>query len=1008
VRRRADRLSSATTALDDTTKARRAAEERLATAEAEVSRVGAELERQHRRRTDLDTELRELLDTPAFQEALGAARRVESLKETLAGLGEQLARARVRTDESRGAFDRATGVHAKARSTVDESTRAVLGSAGAAEAEAGTAGLLASARQHLPNRDVATLRADLDRRETRFARLRSLEREFAEARSEAERAGQLVQQLSAERERAARAEREAATAVELAVDTVRARIRDWAEDAVVAAPAPEQVEDWCDLVAELTAAQDVAEQVSPYAAIRSHVDEVRSRLQQRRADLLRRRDPLDSERRDKRRELEKVSAATESPPPEPLLWRRRTRPEPSAQSGAPFWRCVRPAQGCTLSDEGLARLEAVLAASGLLDAWLTVDGQLTTVDGSEVFLGSSGLALAHDLGAVLEPTPAGGVANDVVSSVLRGVGWRDTRPTDDGDACWLAEDGAWRLGPLTGHAEPAQPASYLGATAREAARQRRIEHLRSRLAELDALIDELDTALAEVDSQLSELDAEARRVPSADSVRAAVAVLTERRERLVAVDGRLDEAREHHLERELARDSAWAGFAEYAGEHAFPTRELDTVASGLARYRDLLRAFESALERLAFREEALRSAEEVLETQRRQLEISEQQQAELENEVRRAEVRLRAAEATMDSDHVAQLQHRDRLDVERVELDERLRLLSEENTTAREDKVRAAGTLDTHEQRRREAEAERESSLAAWWEVVDGGLVLPLELPMPERRVVETALAGARAARKAIPAPTDDQAEDRAWRRCYAQLNSLRDELLPNRDARVDEELDGGTIPRVLILADSTTGWQSPHDASDTLAARVREQEDNYDGEQQRVLTTLLGSTFIEHLKDRLDYTERTFNDINKQLAGHATRHGHVVRLVWEPDPADPDSGAVVAALGHGYQQLGAERQEMVRSFLARKIDTAREEAAADGAVDWKDQLSAALDYRGWLRISLQYRPGTASGWVPFDAARHAAKSGGEKVVLLSQPLFAAAVVAYNAAGEHAPRWVWL
>ncbi|MGH3621795.1 MAG: hypothetical protein ACRDQ5_08395, partial [Sciscionella sp.] len=576
VRRRADRLSSATTALDDTTKARRAAEERLATAEAEVHRVEAELERQHRRRTDLDTELRELLNTPAFQEALGAAQRVESLKETLAGLGEQLARTRVRADESRGAFDRATGVHAKARSTVDESTNAVLGSAGAAEAEAGTAGLLESAKRHLPDRDVASLRADLDRRETRFARLRSLEREFAEARSEAERAGQLVQQLSVERERAARAERDAATAVELAVDTVRARIRDWAADAVVAAPAPEQVEDWCDLVAELTAAPDEAEQVSPYAAIRSHVDDVRSRLQLRRADLLRQRDPLDSERRDKRRELEQVSAATESPPPEPLLWRRRTRPELSAQAGAPFWRCVQPAQGCTLSDEALARLEAVLAASGLLDAWLTVDGRLTTVDGSEVFLGSSGLALARDLGAVLEPTPAGGVANDVVSSVLRGVGWRDTRPTDDDDAWWLAEDGAWRLGPLTGHAEPAQPASYLGATAREAARQRRIEHLRARLAELDALIDELDTALTEADSQLSGLDAEAGRVPSANSVREAVAVLTERRERLVAVDSRLDEAREHHLERELARDSAWAGFAEYAGEHAFPTRELDT------------------------------------------------------------------------------------------------------------------------------------------------------------------------------------------------------------------------------------------------------------------------------------------------------------------------------------------------------------------------------------------------------------------------------------------------
>ena len=52
--------------------------------------------------------------------------------------------------------------------------------------------------------------------------------------------------------------------------------------------------------------------------------------------------------------------------------------------------------------------------------------------------------------------------------------------------------------------------------------------------------------------------------------------------------------------------------------------------------------------------------------------------------------------------------------------------------------------------------------------------------------------------------------------------------------------------------------------------------------------------------------------------------------------------------------------------------------------------------------MQLQFRPGSTSRWRPFDAARHGSKSGGEKVVLLSQPLFAAAVVAYDAAGPYA------
>jgi hypothetical protein len=46
----------------------------------------------------------------------------------------------------------------------------------------------------------------------------------------------------------------------------------------------------------------------------------------------------------------------------------------------------------------------------------------------------------------------------------------------------------------------------------------------------------------------------------------------------------------------------------------------------------------------------------------------------------------------------------------------------------------------------------------------------------------------------------------------------------------------------------------------------------------------------------------------------------------------------VVDALTQGYQLLSPARQETVRSFLARKIDTARADAAAGGSADWREQ----------------------------------------------------------------------
>jgi hypothetical protein len=48
---------------------------------------------------------------------------------------------------------------------------------------------------------------------------------------------------------------------------------------------------------------------------------------------------------------------------------------------------------------------------------------------------------------------------------------------------------------------------------------------------------------------------------------------------------------------------------------------------------------------------------------------------------------------------------------------------------------------------------------------------------------------------------------------------------------------------------------------------RYARRRDRYDAEQQQVLTRLLGSTFIERLKDRLDYTESVFTRINAVLS---------------------------------------------------------------------------------------------------------------------------------------------
>ncbi|TQJ02278.1 putative exonuclease SbcCD C subunit [Amycolatopsis cihanbeyliensis] len=919
-----------------------------------------------------------------------------------------------RRSEEEAAVERAQRVAAQAANEVarvGEEVRTVGdGLAGVADA----AGLGESVTRYLPQRDLDALGAEHGNREERFGHLRELRTAYDGAARVAEGSAQAVDQADRAHAGARQAEAEASGKVEWQVELLCQQIRDWAEAVTVARCEPAEVERWCDLVADLTMIDEaegaarpgpsVVEQLRVHTgAAREGLVRQREELRLRQAPLLQRRDEVDTA-------LAAVRERPETAPFAPELWRRWERPELDAGLGAPLWRLVNPAEG--VGEDRLATVEAALGASGLLDAWLAPDGTLSTVDGkpvADVQPVVSPSPAARNLLAVLEPDTAGGVSHEVVRRVLRGFGWFDTRP-DGAAGDWLAGDGGWRIGGLSGMAEPAGPASYVGAAAREAARQREIARLTAELSELDEQLEVLATELGQVASALETLDAEQRALPteSERELNSFAVTLAERARHRLSCARELDRLQREHDANLTRRDEDWARFAEYAGTHRFGLHALDEQAVALREFGSRLTTLRGRLDLLAAREDSAAEAERRLAECEAIRDAVLGQLSQAEDDLGTATVRLRTAESALDTDSQAQLHRRDELDAEIGQLDRQIDDLNTGLTEAKVEVAKAATVLEGHEQRRGEAEQARDTAMAALWAAVDTGLAEPLELPLPERRGVQPARELAATARRTLSVRAEAADEDKAWRRCYGQMQELRQQLLPNRDVRVLDEEDTGGIQQLVILADPAAGWQAPHLAADALAERVRDQREGYDAEQQRVLTTLLGSTFIEHLKDRLDYTTRTFARINDQLARHPTRHGNVVRVQWEADPADPDASAVVTALGRGYDELSPERQDMVRSFLARKIDEARGDAAAGGAADWKDELARALDYRCWLRLSLQRRTGSGSPWSTFDAAKHAAKSGGEKVVLLSQPLFAAAVVAYDAAGAHAPRWVFL
>ncbi|MFF3375419.1 TIGR02680 family protein [Streptomyces sp. NPDC002680] len=1024
VRRRADEFAAATTTLDNTTRDKNRAQDVLEKAQSDVRTATGRLAESRQAKQDQTTELRELLDSQPYQDAVAAAERVEGLRRVVAGLTEQTAAARARQGREQVALNEARRQAGEAQREVGKAEEKVRGLESALRSAADSCGLEASADRHLPTRDVEALSADFGTRADRFRTLRELHTEYGEIERRAERSGHEVESAERALATASGDEREARAEAERQVGALREQIRDWAAQSGVARCPAELVEEWCDQVAELTVIDTETGTVhagaSPTEAMRTHVTAVRDGLAARAEQLRLRRSPLQGRHDEATAELTAVREQVTGSPPEPTSWKRRERPEIDDLRGAPLWRLVNPVNG--IDQDLLARLEAALTASGLLDAWVTSDGHLAARDGVPVadvqpVIGE--VPSEPSLLAVLEADSAGGVDSDVVRRLLAGIGWRGTSRTDGARGYWLAADGGWRVGGLVGRAEPTGPAVYLGAAAREAARQRETVRLETELSALDDELAQMDGVLSGIEHAVAQLAEHSGRIPvrAERTLAAAVATLAERIRRRLADESGLRGAREKRDADLVRRDEAWARFADYAGMHRFGLRDLDGQATALQDFRSCLASMIGELDVLAARQDTLESLAAVVEQRERDHQAVEAEVSDLDGKLRRAAVQLSTAESVLGTDHQAQLRRREELDARGTDLETRIEELSESLSEAKASVARAEEVLDKHEERRAVAEQSRDFAMAALWATVDAGLAEPVGLTPPERHSVQSAREFAATARRELAVPAQAADEERLWRRCYRQLEELRQNLLPDRDARVLDEADGSEgegaaaawgIQQVVILGDPDRGWQAPHHAADALAARVRLQQAGYDTEQQRVLTTLLGSTFIEHLKERLDYTAHTFAKINNRLAGHPTRQGHVVRVDWAADPADPDAGPVVAALGRGYDELSSGRQELVRAFLARKIAEARKDASAEGVADWKAQLAQALDYREWLRLSLKYRLGAGGAWAAFDSARHAAKSGGEKVVLLSQPLFAAAVVAYDAAGPHAPRWVWL
>ena len=308
---------------------------------------------------------------------------------------------------------------------------------------------------------------------------------------------------------------------------------------------------------------------------------------------------------------------------------------------------------------------------------------------------------------------------------------------------------------------------------------------------------------------------------------------------------------------------------------------------------------------------------------------------------------------------------------------------------------------------------ERDTSFAEFWRLVDAGLADAGRgrAAHTDQRTIEATRDQVAVARDLVPDPRGWAADPsvhadvvrRLVHRLTERLDTLRVSLeAGGRTTRLDQASDPA---QVAVVVEATGTAYAPRHALVRLQEIHDELASAYDESVQNTLTELLGSTFIEHLRDRLTELRRLTSRINEVLSRHPTGTTRT-RLRIHLAPAAGATEAVLSALEQGEAILDAEVAHRVRDFLRSRIDEARA-LSETGTGEWQHLLAEALDYRRWFAVTLQKKTGDGGHWTPLTSQNYAHLSGGARVVMLMLP-FVATLTALYESMPAAPRPFWL
>jgi uncharacterized protein (TIGR02680 family) len=973
-----------------------AAEEAFSAADSQLQDAQRELGELERERTQLEARREVLQKDPAMRDAerLEQMRKEAERQDETARIREQDRdrlsreadkRAVKTADAARRSEAAASKLEAAHRQAEESAAAALCVEGHRAATEAWECDLPRARRQ---GQAVADRQAQaVDRLEHLLADVAGRQAALGAARAEADRLTAEIQEVTARITGAE--ETAAARAAELA-DAYRAYLADLAELRVASAD---------DVIAALQSWAATGDGANPAVAViddaaRAAGPEL-GRLEE---GLSARKDAHNERASELEREISRLRAGGHDAPPVP-----HTR-EPGVRDnrpGAPLWKVAD--FSLDLPEEERAGIEAALEAAGILDAWVTPDGDL--VDGDVTLVSGLTRVPGPSLASALIPAvnsgdpQAASLPNGAVHAALSAIGLG----TGAG-VTWVATDGQWANGVLAG-AWRKNAAGYIGEGAREAARRARIARLTDELAQVRAAIAGLDAELAELSRRKDRLAAEHRAVPQDTAVRDTHTVAAAQRQRRRELRKQHDVAVAVCGRRQEEMDAARARADEFALDVGLPAGpgELAAVKAAVSAYRVAIAGLWPAAEAFQVARRAVGEADEELAETRERLEETTERAASARDSATAARAIYEALHETAGA-AVEELYRQ--LDEVRRNLDRRN---AAENAArhrerqAIEDRGKAEGKRDTLRTEIEEAARTRDAAVAEFQSFAVTGLLrvaLPsLEVPdVTQPWAATPAVLLARAVNAGLESVDDaDGPWDRIQKRVTEEHKLLADAMVRHGHSA------GLTLHDGIIVVDVVFQGRS-HDIPG-LAEALREEAEQratlLSAREREILENHLLNEVAGTLHELISAAEAEVRAMNDELQSRPTSTGMKLRLIWRQARDAPDG---LDQVRHRFRQTidawSADDRAAVGSFLQQRIAT---EHASNPAAGWAEALSTALDYRRWHEFVIQrYQDGQ---WRPATGPA----SGGERALVASVPLFAAASAHYKSASNpNAPRLIAL